>query len=455
MSVSADSSPQPGAPPALGAAEIAALVEPTRVHRRAYTDRAVFDLEMERIFGRAWIFVAHASQLPRPNDLIRTRLGLHDVLVTRDPDDRFHVVLNRCTHRGTTLCSVERANAASLVCPYHAWTFALDGTLRSVPHRKSMPASFDPADPRLNLFRAPRVAEYRGFVFASLAADGPGLAEFLGGMTDALDNLVDRAPDGEIFQDGGIFRLEYRGNWKLHHENANDTMHPGFVHESSVSAAREDGRDYAEPVYDEHQAHTQLLSNGFSVREWQSVGLKGLANGHSYMDGFYSRGVLSPDRDDPLSAEYRRALEAVCGRAAADAILGMDRFNNLIWPNLNINAQYQQIRIVQPVAPDRTIVQAMCFRLGGAPEGMFHRAVRFLTNLSSPASMIFADDVEIFEKVQAGLADGSRQWLDQSRGLDAPVGGGAGAGHLASPGTSELPIRGQFRAWLDHMTAAA
>ncbi|MYJ72075.1 MAG: Rieske 2Fe-2S domain-containing protein [Rhodospirillaceae bacterium] len=458
MPVSSDSSSQSGASPAIGAAEIAALVEPDRVHRRAYTDRAVFDLEMARIFGRAWIFVAHTSQIPGPNDLIRTRLGLHDVLATRDGDGRVHVVGNRCTHRGTTLCSVERANAASLVCPYHAWTFALDGTLRSVPHRKSMPDSFDIADPRLALFRAPRVADYRGFVFASLAADGPGLEDFLGDMTEALDNLVDRAPDGEIFQDGGIFRLEYRGNWKLHHENANDTMHPGFVHESSVNAAREDGRDYAEPVYDEHQAHTQLLSNGFSVREWQSLGLQGLANGHSYMDGFYSEGVLSPDRDDPLSREYRAALEAAKGRAAADAILGMDRFNNLIWPNLNINAQYQQIRIVQPVAPDRTVVQAMCFRLGGAPEGMFHRAVRFLTNLSSPASMIFADDVEIFEKVQAGLADGSREWLDQSRGLDAPVdagagGGGAGNGRLASPGTSELPIRGQFRAWLDHMTA--
>ena len=452
--------PRPGdnsLPPPPGAAEIAALVEPGRVHRRAYTDRAIFDLEMARIFGRAWIFVAHASQIPGPNDLVRTRLGLHDVLVTRDADGRVHVVENRCAHRGTTLCSVERARAASLVCPYHAWTFALDGTLRAVPHRRSMPESFDIADPRFSLFRAPRVADYRGFIFASLAADGPALEDFLGDMTEALDNLVDRAPDGGIFQDGGIFRLEYRGNWKLHHENANDTMHPGFVHESSVSAAREDGRDYAEPVYDEHQAHTQLLSNGFSVREWQSLGLNGLPNGHSYMDGFYSQGVLSPDRDDPLSREYRAALEAAKGRAAADAILGMDRFNNLIWPNLNINAQYQQIRIVQPVAPDRTVVQAMCFRLGGAPEGIFHRAVRFLTNLSSPASMIFADDVEIFEKVQAGLSDGSEDWLDQSRGRDAPIDGGgdsgAGAGRLASQGTSELPIRSQYRAWLDHMMA--
>ncbi len=436
-------------PPPPDAAEIAALVEPGRVHRRAYTDRAIFDLEMERIFGRAWIFVAHASQIPGPNDLIRTRLGLRDVLATRDADGRVHVVENRCTHRGTTLCSVERANAASLVCPYHAWTFALDGVLRSVPHRKSMPASFDIADPRLALFRAPRVADYRGFIFASLAEEGPSLEDFLGDMTDALDNFIDRAPDGEVFQEGGLFRLEYRGNWKLHHENANDTMHPGFVHESSVNAAREDSRDYAEPVFDEHQAHVQMLSNGFSVREWQSLGLQGLANGHSYMDGFYTRGILSPDRDDPISRSYRDALEAARGREAAAGILAMDRFNNLVWPNLNINAQYQQIRIVQPVAPDRTVVQAMCFRLGGAPEGMFHRAVRFLTNLSSPASMIFADDAEIFEKVQAGLADGSREWLDQSRGIDEAVGNG----RVASAGASELPIRGQFRAWLDHMAA--
>ena len=450
MPVPSNSSSQSDASPAIGPAEIAALVEPNRVHRRAYTDRAIFDLEMARIFGRAWIFVAHASQLPEPNDLIRTRLGLHDVLVTRDGDGRVHVVGNRCTHRGTTLCSVERANAASLVCPYHAWTFALDGALRSVPHRKSMPDSFDIADPRLTLFRAPRVADYRGFIFASLAEDGPALEDFLGEMTDVLDNFIDRAPHGEVTQEGGAFQLEYRGNWKLHHENANDTMHPGFVHESSVNAAREDGRDYAEPVYDEHQAHVQMLSNGFSVREWQSLGLQGLANGHSFMDGFYTQGILSPDRDDPISRSYRDALEAARGKETAADILAMDRFNNLVWPNLNINAQYQQIRVVQPVAPDRTIVRAMCFRLGGAPEGVFHRAVRFLTNLSSPASMIFADDAEIFEKVQAGLSDGSREWLDQSRGIDEAI----GDGRIASAGTSELPIRGQFRAWLDHMTAA-
>ena len=429
--------------------DIAALVERNRVHRRAYVDPAVFELEMKRIFERTWLFVAHDSQIAQPNDFIRTRLGRHDVLATRDADGAVHVVSNRCAHRGATLCAAEHGNAASLVCPYHAWTYGLDGALRSIPHRKSMPASFDMAAPDNSLTSAPRVASYRGFHFASFADDGPSLEKFLGPMTDAIDNLVDRAPSGEIFQEGGIFRLEYGGNWKLHHENANDTLHPGFVHESSVSAAREDDRDLADSTYDEHQAYAQLISNGFSQREWQAVGLTGVEGGHSYMGGFYKKGILSPDRDDPLSVEYRQTLEAVKGKEAASEILGMNRFNNLIWPNLNINAQYQQIRIVQPVAPDRTIVQAMCFRLGGAPAGIHHRAVRFLTNLSSPASMIFVDDVDIFERVQAGLTDGSSEWLDQSRGADETD----GRGQVHSSGTSEMPIRGQYQAWLQHMTA--
>lgn len=435
---------------ALSNSDIAALVENNRVHRRAYTDQAVFDLEMARIFGRAWLFVAHDSQIARANDLLRTRLGRHDVLVTRDSGGAVHVVANRCAHRGATLCAAERGNAASLVCPYHAWTYDLDGQLRAVPHRKSMPDSFDLKAPENSLGRPPRVDSYRGFHFASYAEDGLSLPEFLGPMTEALDNFIDRAPDGEIFQEGGVFRLEYRGNWKLHHENANDTLHPGFVHESSVSAARADDRDVDETVYDEHQAHTQLLSNGFSQREWQSIDLTGVGKGHSYMGGFYTTGILSPDREDPLSGDYRTALEAAKGKEAAAEILAMDRFNNLVWPNLNINAQYQQIRIVHPVAPDRTVVQAMCFRLGGAPEGIFHRAVRFLTNLSSPASMIFADDVDIFERVHAGLEAGDADWLDQSRGRDTVT----DDGRLASHGASELPIRSQYRAWLDYMLAA-
>jgi hypothetical protein len=120
---------------------------------------------------------------------------------------------------------------------------------------------------------------------------------------------------------------------------------------------------------------------------------------------------------------------------------------------VSLNAQYQQIRIVQPLAVDRTRIVVMCFRLKGAPDAMFHRAVRFLTNLNSPASMILTDDVEIFERCQAGLANPTPEWLDHSRGLATDRVGGDG--QIESKGASELPHRIQYRAWLRYMADAA
>lgn len=433
------------------ASQIAGLVELGRVHRRVYADPSLFDLEMARIFGRAWIFLAHESQVARPGDYILVRMGREEIIVTRAEDGRIHGLVNRCAHRGPRLCAAARGHSATFVCPYHAWQFRLDGSLAAVPHRKSYAESFDLKDPTLSLARVARIAAYRGFVFGSMAADGPSLTDQLGVMTEAIDNLVDRSPAGEISQEGGILRQEYRGNWKFHHENANDILHPGFVHESSVAAAKSDKRDYAAPAYDDHQTHTQLVSNNFSLREWESMELTGAPGGHSFMTGFYKSGNLDPARGDAEWQAYRADLARAHGAEKAARILAMDRFNNLIWPNISINAQYQQIRIVEPVAVDRTVVKVFCFRLKGAPDRLFHRAVRFLTNLNSPFSMIIADDAEIYERAQAGLASPYAQWLDMSRGLasDKPGAGGT----LVSKGLSELPIRSQFRAWLAHMTA--
>ncbi|HXP31495.1 MAG TPA: Rieske 2Fe-2S domain-containing protein [Stellaceae bacterium] len=430
--------------------ELRGLVKPDRVHRRVYTDPAIFALEMDRIFGRAWLYVAHESQLRNHGDFARARMGRHEVVVTRHPDGGLFALLNRCAHRGARFCMAPRGNSRSFTCPYHGWSYGPDGALEGVPYRQSYPASFRLEDPANHLARAPRVASYRGFVFASLAADGPSLREHLGSMTDAFDNLIDRAPAGEIELSDNSFQWEYRGNWKIHHENANDVFHPGFVHESSVSVAG--NSPVASAAYDDGQTREMLRANGFSRREWENVELIGFDAGHSYMSGFYRAGIIAPHSDDPVRARYRAALAARCGEARAEEIILLDRFNNIIYPNLVVNAQFHQLRVVHPVAADRSIVAAHCFKLKGAPDEIFHRAVRFLNTISSPASMVFTDDVEIFARCQAGLADDADDWVDMARGLDTDRrdNDGRRTGHA-----SELPNRSQFTAWLGYMTRAA
>jgi len=432
------------------AADIRGLVQPNRVHRRAYADPAVFELEMERIFSRLWIYVAHESQLKKPGDFVRTRLAHHEVLVTRSDDGRINVLRNRCPHRGARLCMSERGTSRLFSCPYHAWVFRPDGSLSSVPHRKSYPAEFDLNDPLNQMQRFEQIAVYRGFVFATLNPNPEPLTTHLGEMTDVIDNLVDRAPDGEIEMADSSFSMEYRGNWKLHMENANDIFHPSFVHSSSVMPARRAPANAS--ILDQDQTREMLMANGFGYEEWEGIQLNGLAAGHTYMTNFYNKGVLSNQQTDPVIARYRAALAARLGEDKANAVLGMNRFNNIIYPNLIINAQYQQMRVVTPLAVDRSLVRIFCFRLKGAPDEMFHRSIRFLTTLGSPASMILSDDVEMLERCQQGLERDDGPWVDFSRGLGGDRAEAAGA---VSGLASEMPMRVQFQAWVNYLTAEA
>jgi phenylpropionate dioxygenase-like ring-hydroxylating dioxygenase large terminal subunit len=434
----------------LTAHDIRNLVRPDRVHRRAYADAAVFALEQARIFGRLWIYVAHESQLKKPGDFVRTRLASNEVLVTRHHDGEIYVLHNRCPHRGARLCMVDRGSSRALSCPYHAWVFRPDGSLASVPHRKSYPESFDLADPRNHMQRIKHVASYRGFVFANLAENPGSLADHLGPMTDVIDNLVDRAPDGEVEIADTGFTLEYRGNWKLHMENAADIFHPSFVHNSSVTPARNAPANAS--IIDQDQTREMLLANGFTGSEWEGIELNGLAGGHTYMTSFYNKGVLVHDDGDSVAARYKAALTARLGPERTASVLGMRRFNNIIYPNLILNAQYQQMRVTIPVAVDRTIVRIHCFRLKGAPDEIFHRTVRFLTTLGSPASMIFSDDIEMLERCQQGLGREAGPWVDFSRGLDSDRRDDDGS---VSGAASEMPMRVQFKAWIDCMTTEA
>lgn len=272
------------------------LVEPDRVHRTVYTDPALFELEMDRLFGRAWLLLGHASQAPRPGDYFTTRMGREPVVVVRHTDDTLHVLVNRCAHRGSRVCE-GRGRAQSLVCPYHGWTYATDGALCGVP----LPDGYDRSpvgSPDFALRRVPRVDAYRGFIFASLAADGPSLAEFLGPLRASFDDLVDRAPDGDIEVAGGVFKHAYRGNWKLVLENHNDAVHPAFVHASSIAAAREQAPAGATAYAD--IAIRQMLQNGAPWEAWERTGLRRRA-------GWHRRDSLVRDRRSSASRSCSRS----------------------------------------------------------------------------------------------------------------------------------------------------
>ena len=203
--------------------DINRLIAGQHVHPSVYSDPDIFDMEMEYIFDRAWLLVGHASQIEANGAYVTTRAGRHPILLWRDRHGTVRGFLNRCPHRGVRLCSLDRGAAKSLVCPYHGWVFGDDGGLQSVPSPEEYGADF-----ALGTYGLTPVANldiYRGFIFVRHMDEGPDLIDFLGEMKSSIDDLVDRAPDGEVEICPIPLRHRYRGNWKLGFENLNDAHH--------------------------------------------------------------------------------------------------------------------------------------------------------------------------------------------------------------------------------------
>ncbi len=189
------------------------LIRRDKVHGSMYTDPAIFAEELRKIWYRTWVFVGHESEVPQPNDYVRRRLGLQDVIMTRDRDGELHLLLNRCAHRGNQICDDAEGNSSTFRCPYHGWTFRNNGELVGFPFFKG----YGERKLDLNLGRVPRMESYQGFVFGSFAEDGPGLSEHLGAAAGEIDRLARLSPEGrvELTADGCSIRLVRTGNsWR-------------------------------------------------------------------------------------------------------------------------------------------------------------------------------------------------------------------------------------------------
>ncbi len=419
------------------------LVKPDRVHRDFYTSPDVFEMEMERIFGRAWLMVRHDSQVPNPGDYITTTFCRKPVIMSRHSDGRVHLLFNRCSHRGAQVCTELKGNATRLECPYHGWVYHTDGSHAGAPYPKRYAPGFLKGG-GFDLAKVPRMAIYRGFVFGSLSADGPDLDEFLGPMKSHIDDMVDRAPDGEVEACAGVFRYRFGANWKIQMENQNDLYHPMFTHASTTA---EDGTQFRRQGAEEDEAgKVKLLKENEALNEqWEELPVGGHRYGHTYM------GMFPMDRghSGPVYERYKAAMEAAYGKERAPEAMAVKHHNSIFYQQWSIQYLTQHIRVMNPISVGCTENIIIPLKLKGAPEEMWRAALRSNNNSHSPSGMVMSDDMEVWIRCQDGLAAPGKDWVVFARGMNEESTDNQGS--FDGRGTTEANARHQHLTWLDYM----
>jgi len=415
---------------------LSALVEPDRVHRDVYCDAEVFQLEMERLWARAWIYVGHASQVPNPGDYFTADIGAQPVIMVRHTDNSVRVLLNRCAHKGTKVVYAPSGNAGKTFrCPYHAWTYRTDGTLLQVPLKEG----YAPGVKQGGL-TVVNSETYRGFIFARLAADGIGFKDYFGDSLSSIDNLADRSPEGELEIAGGCLRYLHNCNWKMFVENLNDTMHPMIAHASSAGTAKklwaDKPADMPKPM-----AIEQIAPFASDYKFFDDMGVRVYPHGHGFSGVNFS--IHSSYSSVP---EYEAAMKKAYGEERAKTILGTVRHNTVYYPSLTIKGAIQSIRVARPLAADKTLIESYTFRLKGAPDALLQRTVAYNRLINSPMSVVGHDDLHCYRSIQEGLAAQANDWVDLQRNFSANE-----SGEMTANGTSEISMRNQFRAWAEFM----
>ncbi len=427
---------------------LAKLVEPDRVHRLCYTDQDIFDLEIKNIFEKTWQYCGHDTQIPKAGDFFTFQIGRQPMVMVRAEDGKIHVLYNRCAHRGVQVCGSRKGHAdGALTCPYHAWRFHFDGTLESVPLEKGYrDTNFKKNDPAFSMTPAASVDIYRGFVFAKLDPSGPSLEEWMGPAKIAIDDMCDRSPVGRVEVVQPYNRVIQRSNWKFFMENQIDTVHPSVTHMAVGQSAAELERKIDRET-GEHPLHYHYLS-AFTTpfEKWDTLINTGYPYGHIVFSGYMG---LRPT--DPDTRAHEAVLTKAYGREKMEEYLSRNIHHVLLYPGVSIQSPLQQLRVLRPLAPNRTLSEIWHFRLVGAPEAIYRRALWYYNLVNSPATMINADDLENWQRGQKGLEGSGNDWVSFHRDYGRDTDDGSVI--TTNNGCSEAPMRSQFRAWVKFMTA--
>lgn len=422
----------PPRPDAHGQA-IDALVQHDRVSPALYTDPALFATEMDRIFARTWVWVAHESEIRDPGDFKTTTVGVQPVIVTRDRRGAVHVLLNRCRHRGASLCETPRGNGNGFTCPYHAWSYGLDGRLRGIPYPDGYEGVLDRRDLPL---RRLEVGVYAGMVFASLNPEVEPLEDHLGGARHWIDLFMKQGA-GYPLKVQGEYTFRFRGNWKIQLENTTDGYHFPIVHRSWMASVDAETAGMLSFMTDD-RAVTHALGHGHSVAV--------MVPEHVDLDVDDGSEPLQ-ERFGPLVEALSRDFEPARVRRIVRSMHGAG-FNLNLFPNVAMSMSF--FRVLRPISVDETEIRHVALGLDGGPDVVNRERLRIHEHFQGPFGFGSPDDAEAWDRVQRGAAAGPDLPILVNRGLTREVRGEQG--DLVSHVTDETGMREAYAMWKAMMT---
>ena len=377
------------------------LVDPENgwVERRAYFDPDVYQLELERIFARAWLYVAHESQIPNAGDFVTTTMAEDRVVVSRGAAGKIHVFLNSCRHKGMLVCRDEQGNAAHHRCSYHGWTYRSDGSFVSAPN--FVDAYHDEPDRNaLGLIHAAHVAAYKGLVFATFDEHAPSLDEYLGDMRWYLDILLDRDGGGtEVI--GPPHRWRVRANWKFPAENfISDFQHAQAS--THVSAMKAQG--FFRPV---------SATAGVQVSTEAGHGL--------FIQGYYKALEQPLQALEPCVAQWlQQTTPRVVERLGELRALKLGPVAGTVFPNFSylVPALFPSIRVWHPRGPDCIDIVSWCLVDRSAPDDVKEALRRAYLRNFGPGGMFEMDDSENWQM----CTQTNRGWITRQGKVHAAMG---------------------------------